>query len=344
MAVDRLSTPIVSHVWTTSFGAVDAAVARDGTLVYVPESAGSSAARTLVWVDRKGRETPIGAPPRPYAFPRISVDGGRVAMTALDQHPDIWLWDFTRTTLARVTSSPGLDTNPVWTRDGRQIVFTSDRSGRLNLFSQFVDRTDAVEELSPSPNTQLPTAVSPDGTQVVFTELSAKTGADVMALRLEGAHQVVPLVQTPFDERNGAVSSNGRWLAYEANDTGAFEVYVRPFPDVSSGRWQVSTSGGVQPLWAPGGQELFYIAPDGALMGVTVASGPAWSAGVPAKVLDARYVTSIAGNFPRNYDITADGQRFLMLKAGGSGANIAPPQMIVVQHFDEELKHLVPVK
>jgi Tol biopolymer transport system component len=164
-----------------------------------------------------------------------------------------------------------------------------------------------------------------------------------MALRMDAAHHVVPLVQTPSDERNGAVSPDGRWLAYEANDTGTFEIYVKPFPAVNSGLWPVSTNGGTQPVWAPKGQELFYLARDGALMRVAVGSGTAWSAGPPTRVLEGRYVVN-AGNQGRNYDISADGQRFLMMKAATSDPSGTTPQIVVVQHFDEELKRLVPAK
>jgi serine/threonine-protein kinase len=180
----------------------------------------------------------------------------------------------------------------------------------------------------------------------VFTEASAKTGRDVMGLRLDDTHQVLPLVQTPFDENNGIVSPDAHWLAYEANDTGTFEIYVRPFRDVTGERRQVSTSGGTQPLWARSGQELFYVAPGGTVMRAAVKSGSTWTAGVPTKVLEGRYVVTqySGGNPQRNYDIARDGQRFLMMKAAASDATDAAPQIIVVQHFDEELKRLVPTK
>jgi len=335
---------VVPQVLTTPVGAANAMLASDGTLVYVAGNA-RSGDRTLDWVDRQGHETPITAPAAAYFNPRLSPDGMRIAMMAnIEGGVDIWLWDVVRTGLTRVTLDPADDANPVWTPDGR-VVFSSARSGGAhNLFIQAADSTSGAERLTDSKDLQFPTAVSPDGASLIFTDRSPTTGEDVMALRLDGPRKVLPLVQTPFDERNGIVSPDGRWLAYEANDTGAFEIYVRPFPNVTKGRWKVSTNGGTQPLWAHSGQELFYFAPDGALMRVAVSGGPAWTPGAPTKLLEARYVVRSGGNTPRNYDIAADGQRFLLLKAGGSDAAVAPPQIVVVEHFDEELKRLVPTK
>jgi serine/threonine-protein kinase len=348
-------TTVVPQVLTTALGAVDAVLARDGTLLYVAGDAGTSVARTLVWVDRQGRETPTGAPPRAYGQPRVSPDGTRIAVAAVvDQHWGVWQWDLRRATLTPLTFGSAVEAAPVWMPDGR-VVFSSTGAGGLNLYSQAADGT-GVERLTESLDVQIPTAVSPDGRQLVFIENSAKTGLDVMALQLDGSRQVRPLAQTPFSERNGIVSPDGRWLAYEANDSGPFEVYVRSFGAVNSGRaderrWKVSTSGGTQPLWGRGGRELFYFAPNGALMRVDVAAGSAWTAGTPTKELEGRYVVNAGGgNFQRvfdivrNYDIAADGQRFLMIKPTGSDATVAPPQLVVVQHFDEELKRLVPWK
>ena len=335
--------PVVPQVLTTTAGAVEAELAREGTLVYVAGDAGSSG-RTLVWVDRQGHETPLAAPPRSYAVPRVSPDGTRVAVMASEQSGvDIWLWDLARPTLTRVTTEAA-NLSPVWALDGRRVVFSSNRAGGQNLFRLAADGTGGVERLTESPNSQNPSAFSPDGTRLVFTERFPKTGDDVMVLALDGPHQVLPLVQTPFDERNGIVSPDGRWLAYEANDTGRFEIYIRPFPDTTRGHWLASTNGGTQPLWARNGRELFYFAPDGALMRVAASGGPAWRAGAPTKLFEGRYVVRTGSLPQRTYDIAADGQRFLMMKAPGSDATNAPPQLIVVQHFDEELKRLVPTK
>ncbi len=340
--------PVVPAVVTTNRGAVDAVVAGDGTLVYASGGrvTGISAPRTLVWVDRSGRETPIPAPPRAYLWPRLSPDGTRVAVYAIDQDLDLWVWDLDRKTLTRATFDPGPDPFPIWTPDGRRLIFSSDRAGALDLFWQAADGTGAVERLSESPNIQQAGAVSPDGHTLIFTEIAPKTGADLMQMALDGTRRVTPLVQSPFAEQNGVVSPDGRWLAYEANDSGRFEIFVRPFPDVNSGHWQVSTGGGTQPLWARSGQELFYVSPTGALMRVGVARGASWAATQPTLVVKEGYFTNVRNIAPpRVYDIAPDGQRFLLIKEGeGSDQNAAPASLIVVQHWTEELKRLVPTR
>jgi eukaryotic-like serine/threonine-protein kinase len=284
--LETRGTPVtvVPDVVTTIKGGVDAVVAADGTLAYVLGTV-EGTPHTLVWVDRQGRETPIPAPPRPYLLPALSPDGTRVAVFANDQQRDLWLWDLHRTTLTRLTSTPGVDVIQVWTPDSRRLVFTSERAGVRNLFWQAADGAGAVEQLTESPDTQYPTGVSPDGRRLIFTDESPTTTNDVMAIELDATRRVTPLVQSPFNERNGAVSPDGRWLAYEANDSGQFEIYVRPFPDVNSGRWQVSTTGGTRPIWTRGGQELVYVSPTGALMGVGVARTPAWAATTPTQVV-----------------------------------------------------------
>ena len=163
-----------------------------------------------------------------------------------------------------------------------------------------------------------------------------------MQLELDADHRVTPLVQTPFAEQNASISPDGRWLAYEANDSGQFEVYVRPFPEVNSGKWQVSTGGGTRPLWARSGQELFYVSLTGALMRVGVERGPSWSATPPSKVVKEGYFTVPGGNPGRTYDVSPDGRRFLVIKQAATDTGAAPPGIVVVQHFDEELKRLVP--
>ena len=178
----------------------------------------------------------------------------------------------------------------------------------------------------------------------MFTETAPTTGANVMMLRLDGTRRVEPLVQTASNEQNGEISLDGRWLAYQSNESGQFEIYVRPFPAVNNGRWQVSTGGGTRPLWARNSPELFYLASDGAFMRVGVERGSTWVATAPEKLLDGNYYS--AGGFGgRPYDISADGQRFLMTKAGGgSESTSAATSLVVVQNWGDELKRLIPMK
>jgi serine/threonine-protein kinase len=339
LEVRGTAVPVVPQVLTTAGGGVDAVVAGDGTLAYVSGGVAGTQ-RTLVWVDRHGQETPIPAPPRAYIYPRIAPNGMRLAVWTQDQESDIWLWDLARATLTRATLDSGLDTHPVWTPDGRRLFFSSERAGARNLFGQAADGTGSVERLTESPNLQNATAVSPDGTRLTFTETAPKTGNDVMQVQLDGTRRVTPLVQTPFSEQNGVISPDGRWLAYEANESGQAEIYVRPFPEVNSGHWQVSTGGGTRPLWARSGQELSYLTPSGALMLVGVERGQTWAATVPTILIKEGYFTVPGGNPGRTYDISPDGQRFLMIKPGGESDQTA--SLIVVQNWGEELKRLVP--
>jgi serine/threonine-protein kinase len=188
----------------------------------------------------------------------------------------------------------------------------------------------------------MPTAVTPDGRSLIFTEAAAFVGGDVMQLTLDAPRNVTPLVKTAFHERNGIVSPDGRWLAYEANDSGRFEIFVVPFPEVSGRRETVSTAGGTRPLWARDGQELFYVSPTGAVMGVRVGRSPSWVATNPTAVVKEGYLT-MPPNPGRTYDIAADG-RFLMIKYADASGTAAPASIIIVQHWVEELKRLVPTK
>jgi len=242
------AVPVLPRLAITNTGAGNFAMAADGTLVYVdaPGSLGTNA-RTLVWVDRTGKEETVAAPPRAYEHPRLSPDGTRVALSSSDQEYDVWILDLARTTLTRLTLDPGQDWFPMWTPDGRRISFSSIRGsgpGRPNLWWMAADGTGTAERLTTSTNAQFVSGITPDGTAAVYNEATPGMGRDLLQVALDGMHRVTPLVQTKFDERNGIVSPDGRWLAYESNSSGPFEIYVRPFPNVSGGQWQVSTAGG----------------------------------------------------------------------------------------------------
>jgi Tol biopolymer transport system component len=334
------AVPVLPRLANTSTGTGEFDIASDGTLVYVDALGNLADARTLVWVDRTGKEEPVDTPPRAYHHPRLSPDGTRVAVWCSDQEDDIWIAHLARATLTRLTLDPSPDRFPVWTLDSRRIIFTSSRGGALNLWWQAADGSDAAERLTTSSNNQFPTAITPDGTAVLFSEQMPTVTNDLMQLALSGTRGVMPLLRTKFEKFNAIVSPDGRWLAYDSNGSGSFEVYVRPFPNTATGQSQVSTAGGTRPVWARNGKELFYIGADGALMRVPVeASGTKWNAVTPTKLFEGRYYN--AGTSGRNYDVSPDGERFLMIKLSGTDAGSA---LIVVQHWDEELKRLAPTK
>jgi serine/threonine-protein kinase len=340
LAVVGGSTAVLPQVRAKATGAVNVTVAANGTLVYVAGGvdAGES---SPVWVDRKGHESRVPTPTRPYVYPRLSPDGTRCAFFINDRELDIWLLDLSRSRLIPLTSDPGLENYPVWAPDGRRLFFSSERDGARNLYVR--DDTGAITQLTESASAQYPTSVSPDGRRLVFTEIAPATAAgDVLQLALDGTRAVTPLVQTPFHERNGEVSPDGRWLAYDANDLGRFEVYVRPFPDVTAGLWKVSTEGGTRPLWGRNGPELFYLTEAGALMRVGVPSGAAWPMTPAAtKLFEGQYGAAAYHN-GRTYDVSPDGRRFLMIKRGDAeGRNAAPVSMTVVVGWLEELKRRV---
>jgi serine/threonine-protein kinase len=310
--------------------------------------------RVLVWVDRNGRETAIKAQPRAFRYPRLSADGQRVAVDITDEQRDVWVWNLAGETLTRLTFDPAGESLGAWTPDGRRIIFNSTRAGSAgigagNLYWQASDGTGAVERITESRNNQIPNSVSPDGTKLVFREDTTDGNSDLMLLPLQGERRTQPLVQTPFVERNAEISPDGRWLAYESNESGQFEVYVRPFPNVNEGRWQVSSGGGATPLWNRSGRELFYMVARGqALMVAPIldVSGERFRSGTPVKLFSTgAYLATTAPGAPgRTYDVSADGRRFLMIKNVSIGEETPSPQSFtVVQNWAEELKRRVPV-
>jgi serine/threonine-protein kinase len=336
------SVPVVPEVQMNFGGGVDAVVAGDGTLAYVSSGGGArmDEPHTLVWVDRQGRETPIPAPPRAYQGPRLSPDGTRIAMYLDRPESDLWLWDLARETLTKVTSEPGVDANPLWMPDNRRLLFRSDRVGASNLFVQNADGTGSATRLTTGDLEQSPNAITADGTRIVFDELQSGGQRNLRLLTLTPTPRVEPLLETRFDERGATLSPDGHWLAYQTNSSGRAEIYVRPFPNVGDGQWPVSNAGGGQARWARSGRELFYRAPDGALMAVPVNSeGTTWSAGIPTKLFEGRYHV---GDFA-SYDVSPDGQRFVMLKEGGATDQaVRLATIIVVLNWREELKRLAP--
>ena len=300
-----------------------------------------SVERRLVWVDREGREEAIAAAPRAFRYPRVSPDGRRLALdNVAGEDADIWIWNFARETLTRLTFDPGRDIYAAWTPDGLRVAFASNRDGTMNLFWKAADGTGAVERLAESSNPQRPQIFSPDGTMLMFRENDPRTNADLGVLSIDAEGAFEPLLATAFDEMNLDISPDGLWLAYESNESGQSEVYVRPFPDVDTGRWQISREGGSQPLWAPDGRELFYLSLTGQLMAVPIETD-LFAFGQTEVVFEKTYSNAGGG---RNYDVSPDDKRFLMIKEGGGDGVDATMQVILIVNWFEELKRLVPLE
>jgi eukaryotic-like serine/threonine-protein kinase len=260
--------PIAEGV-STILGTAAVSTASRGTVVYLVGGigvAGAGAARSLVWVDRQGHEEPIPLPARTYTYPRLSPDGTKVAVDIRDQENDIWVADLTRLSLMRLTFDPANDFYPLWTPDGQRILFNSGATpGAGNLYWRRADGNGPLERLTDTTNgPHYPYSISPDGKLLVYQERDSRSGANVGLLFLDftdaehgkSTPRTQPLIHSAASEANAEISPNGHWLAYQSNESGSDEVWVRPFPNVGNGLWQVSTAGGTRPLWSRDGREL----------------------------------------------------------------------------------------
>jgi serine/threonine-protein kinase len=301
-------------------------------------------------MDRQGREEAIPAPVRPYMAARLSPDGTRVALDARDQNNDIWIWDLARKVLRKLTDGPALDQNPIWTADGRGVIYTSDRGGGSNLYLQSADGTGAPERLTEGETTHWASAIAPDG-RVIGAEFGSATSFDLFTAPIasraaregRGAVRIEPLLREPLAQSNPDLSPNGRYLVYQSNESGRFEVYVRPFPDLRGGKWQVSTDGGTRPVWGRDGRELFFADGSQAIVSVPVETSGAFSWGNGAKLFGV--VPFTVGVLFRGFDVSADGRRFLMLKEQSEAAARTPPAKIVVAlNWIEELRAALPLR
>ena len=319
------------------------AISSDGMLVYAPGDDAALGGRTLVWVDREGREEALAVEQRGYMHPQLSPDGQRVAVVDLDgTNPDLWIIDLMRGTSGRITFNPGEDRAPLWTPNGEQVAFWSARGNQeeSGLYRQAADGTGQAEQLTSSVTQQHPETFSPDGSQLVFRETG--TGGDdlyILALDDEGASR--PLMQGAFFEGAAAISPNGRWIAYHSDESGELNIYVRPFPNVGDAKWQISIDGGMYPRWGPEGGELFYR--NGIeMLAVSVEGEDTFSAETPEALFTASYWGP--DNVSSTYDISPDGQRFMMLKEFTVSEQQASDQtvLVAVENWFEELRRLAP--
>jgi serine/threonine protein kinase/Tol biopolymer transport system component len=332
------AVPVVEGVQQSpSTGAAQYSISATGSLVYVPGRVQATQSR-LVWVNRNGTEQPLAAPVRAYRNPRLSPDGRHVATTIDELESNLWLYDLSRETLARFTFGGNYNSASAWTPDGKWIAFQSNKEGPRNVFWQRADGTGGLERLNISEHNQVPISWSPDGQLLAFLDVSPATGYDIWVLRMSD-RKAQPFLQTLFNEGAARFSPDGHWLAYVSDESGNNEIYVQPYPG-PGGKWLISAEGGAEPVWNPNGRELFYRGGD-KMMAVDVATQPGFIAGKPRVLFEGQYVPS--PTTPPNYDVSRDGQRFLMLKPIEQ-AQAAPTQINVVLNWFEELKRRVPAK
>jgi serine/threonine-protein kinase len=271
------------------------AVSENGVLAYrsVPANA-----LKLVWVDRKGAEQPLSAPPHNYVMPRVSPDGQRVVAGIEEADGQIWVYDLSRDTLTRLTFEGTNNIDPLWTPDGKRIVFKGNKN---RLFWQPADGSGPPEELTKSelgPNS-VPGSFSPDGQVLAF--MGNNPSDDLYTLPLsDGKPQ--PFLRTSSNQTAPRFSPDGHFIAYASNESGRYEIYVRPYPG-PGGKWQISTDGGGEPVWNPKGRELFY-RNGNKMMAVDVTTQGTFSAGKPRVLFEGRYVPT-----PRSfqdYDVSPD--------------------------------------
>jgi serine/threonine-protein kinase len=295
----------------TSSGAVHFGISRDGTLMYVPESTTSSEA-TMVWVDRDGRVEPILRTLQPFLAPRLSPDGQRLAVGVGPGagDGDIWVHDLVRAKPTRLTFESDY-VSPIWTPDGKRVVFGVTRGGSEGIGWKAADGGDAEEMIFREESGAFvaePEAWLPDGT-ILYAREGGGGSSDVMAA-VPGESIPRPILAGPSRDGGVSLSPSGRWMAYSSNESGRFEVYVRPFPE-SGGKWQLSTEGGKGPVWSRDGREIFFT--DGnRMMVVPVEIEPTFSHGVARRLFELEFHRGY-GPWP-DYDASPDGKRFLMFQ------------------------------
>ena len=318
--------PVAEPLRTQPNGGADFSTSDNGTLVY---SAGGTQLSELVWVDRSGREQGKVETGTLASFlsPALSPDGHRVAFRVQDQITrtrDVWIADMTRGVQSRFTFDPGNENHPVWSPDGGRIAYWSDDAKNPGIYVKSSSGAGDAEQLLKTPDEAVLTDWSRDGKMIVYAQQPPNGKSEVRTVAVEGDHASSVFLKGAFDYLDARLSPDGHWISYTSSESGRNEVYVQTFP-AHSGKWQISTSGGSDAHWNPNGKELVYLAADQRLMSVPIRTTPAFEADVPAPMFTARVL------FPgvplrTHYDISGDGQRFLMCAPHGaqslSGADV----------------------
>jgi serine/threonine-protein kinase len=294
------------------------AVSDTGTMFFIPGT-DRTAERLLVWLDPSGTPVPLAAPPRPYFEPALSPDGQRVAV-AVDSGSsmDVWVYDLARKVLNRLTFGPN-NSAPIWSADGRRVIYRKETTdGKIAIAWKPADGAGEEELLLAGDRPVFPTSASPDGKWLAVS-LQEKGGpADVYMLSLAGDHKLQPFITGPYDESSASFSPDGRWVAYRSNESGRYEIYVKPFPD-AKGRWQISAESGGEVRWSPTGKELIYRR-ENQYFAVPVQTAGTFQAGAARPFLRETFprITALSGSV---FSLSRDGKRVLITVSPKSEAS-----------------------
>jgi Tol biopolymer transport system component len=327
LKVEGQPVTLIEGIRGEAYGNSQVAVSLNGTVAYIPGVAGWIG--KPVWVDKQGNITPTEMPTQCYSGFQLSPDGKRVAIGVGNATDDIWIYDVDRGTFVRLTMD-GHNIQPVWSPDGKRIAYTSNRGGLFGTYLKAADGSGSEDRLTTSENNQAPESWSSDGKTISFVEWKADDGGDIMVLNLEGDRKAHPFHRTRFSEFFSAFSPNGRWMAYTSDESGRYEVYVRPFPG-PGGQWQISTQGGEEPVWAPNGEELFYRNGE-KWMVAEVHTKSDFSAESPHLLFES-YFINVPG---MSHAVSSDGKRQLMIKP--QDQDPSPKTVNIVLNLLEELK------
>jgi Tol biopolymer transport system component len=349
LTVTGQPAPILEGVVTVAnSGGAQFSFSETGSLVYV---AGGGVSRnvSIYWMDREGKFAPLREVPGGYYNLSFSPNGKRLALEIFDyKRSDIWVYEWERDTLTRLTFAGEGNRYPAWTPDGQRIVYSSQEEGGVNnLWWIRADGAGDAQRLTESKSQQGEVSWRPDGKVLAFHQGNPSTSGDIMTLLVEGNEksgwkpgEPKPFVNSAFIEATPAFSPDGRWLAYQSNESGNFEVYVRPFPG-PEGKWQVSTGGGSFPKWSRNGKELFYRTADSKIMVVTYAvSGDSFRADKPQLWSPGQFTDR--GIDVYTFDLHPDGKRFAVLKTPGTDQNAAVNKVSFVFNFFDEISRKVP--
>ena len=309
-------------------------VTRNGDLVYAKASTATS---HVVLVDRNGfeRETWSGLTGANFRTPRLSPDGRRLAIS-IDHGSGgaLWIARSDGGPMTRITFDGAMNERAAWTPDGQRLVFLSDRAGGIRFFERRADGGGSTTPVNVVDSRRVFGAEwSPRGDWLLFrTDDQAAGNGDIMGIRPGIDTAARPFVATPAEELAPAISPEGRWLAYSSSQTGRREIYVRPFPETDRATYQVSTAGGTEPLWSRDGRELFYRDDHDQIVAVPIAAGATFERGAARVLFDASNYASLT--VQRDYDVTPDGQRFVMIRSDAPRAN----RIVAVFGFIDEVR------